>query len=123
MDDPSASTIVYIVTEVEVKVTRFFTAKTRFWIASAALSITSMVLAARYLSSDSALSPVFYPTLAAASALTLTFGHGDGPFGDAGVVLWAVVFIVVTFVTWTLVWYAALSVLLRGIKLIRDRPG
>ena len=101
--------------------TRFFTAKTRFWIASAALSITSMVLAALYLSSDGELSPVFYPTFVAASALTFTIGHGDGPFGAASIFIFLVVFILVTLLTWALVWYAVLRLLFLTLKRVRGR--
>ena len=113
----------YVVTEVEVELTRFFTGKSRRWILSGVLSITSMLLLARDLPPEGLLSVLFYPSITAAMILSLTSLHGDGPFGDAGIVLFLVVFYVATFVTWTLAWYVALSVLLRGIKRIRDRPG
>lgn len=80
-----------------------------------------MLLLVRDLPPEGPLSELLYPSILAAMILSFTNLHGDGPFGSAGIVLFGISFYVVTFVTWTLAWYAALRLLFLALKRVRGR--
>ena len=96
------------------------------WIGSAALALLSMVIVgwpvidtARGLRD---LNPIYIPTESVAEVMFLSHFADIGRLDDTAVPkLWTIAFYCLTIVSWTLVWYAAVSVLLRGIKRIRFR--
>ena len=98
------------------------------WTGSAALALLSMVIVGwpvvdteRDLAD---LHPIYLPTENAAAAMFLGALSEFGAADDTPVPSpWKVAFYGLTIVSWTLVWYAALSLLLRGIKRIRYRSG
>ena len=102
--------------------------RVRRWVGSTALTFLSMLIVglpeidtARDLRD---LNPIYIPTQSVAEVMFLGFFANIGRFDDTAVPkLWSFAFYCLTIVSWALVWYAALSVLLRGINRIRYRSG
>ena len=99
------------------------------WTGSAALALLSMVIVG-WPVIDTArdcfnLHPIYLPTMNAAAAMFLSALGSKLIAGNHVPVpkLWALVFYSLTMVSWTLVWYAVLSILPWGIKRIRYRSG
>ncbi len=91
------------------------------WIGSAALTFLSMVVvgwpAIDYVEDIDCLNPIYLLTANVVGSMFLSVVADESELPT----LWKFAFICVTIVSWMLVWYAAISVLLRGIKRIRFR--